>query len=365
MYKTLRLVALLIVLILPGRTLAQAPIILTEQEFDLEPRQAHVLCYRLAAGDRLQLNLIEESGKALQEVAIIAAGETRWRELETAVIEGVEVPVAQEGVYMLRVQHGRGGKRHVRLRLQRVPHSAETAYFETRANEVIDRDSVFVLEEAEVLVGTDTVMEQTTRRINSHTEFREDMILNRSERLTHGQENVVRFELPRNAETRARDEKVVGWAYWIGVGEESNLAWEQNKALINKSIKTVAGLALSPLGALVAGLTTDLMLPPKGIGEDVIYKLAQHAPHVEKGFLPVDEGAGVAAYRKINDPKFQYGEFGFFIQNDNLITPIDVEIRVSAYIEVKYWKEEYGNAPVARPRYETRTLKRFVGLLWE
>jgi hypothetical protein len=285
--------------------------------------------------------------------------------METAVIEGAEVPVERDGAYMVRIQHARGGKRHVQLRLHRVPRSAATEFFDTAAEEVVMRDSVFVQEQVEVVVGMDTVLEQTTRRINSHTEYREDKLIDRSERLTAGQVQAVRFALPRDAETRARDEKVVGWAYWIGVGEESNLAWEQNKALINKSIKTVAGVAMSPLGALVAGLTTDLMLPPKGIGEDVIYKLAQHDPYSDKGYHAVDEGAGVAGYRKISDPKFQQGDFGFFIQNDNLITPIDVEIRVSAYIEVKHWHEEYSDTPVLKPRYGVQVQRRFVGLLWD
>lgn len=343
---------------------AQQPILVTEQELDLEGKTAQVLCYHFAEGDQVLLDVAEAEGKTLEEVALVAApGETRWSALDVAVVEGEKIQVPRAGVHMLRIVHGRGGHRHVHVRITRVPRDARTAAHETAVQVAIRRDSVFELVEEEVVVGSHSVTVQQTQRINSRTEYKEDYFMEQKERLVRGEKRMVSFDLPEDVETRARDEKVVGWAYWIGVGEESNLAWEQNKALINKAVKLTAGLTLSPLGALAAGLVTELALPPKGRGEDVIFKVVQNDPSVREGYHLVANGAGVSSYRKVSDPALQQGTFGVFLENDNLLYPIDVDIRVSAYIEVKYWHEEYTDVQELRPVKVRQTQWRFIGML--
>lgn len=345
---------------------AQKPIVITEQDVDIDPKTVEVLVYDFVEGDKILLDVAEEDGKPLGEMAFIASpGAVRWRELETAAVEQQTFTVSQSGHHMFRFVHDRGGHRHLHVRIVRVPRGILTADHETAVNVEIEADSVFARVEQEVVVGYDSVPVESTERINTRTEYREEVLLVRSERLTAGESRMVSFNLPHDLETRARDEKVAAWAYWIGVGEESSLAWEQNKDLIRKTVKVASSLTLTPLGALAAGLATDLLLPPKGMGEDVLFKIAQNDPRAPKGFNAVDQGAGVAGYRKISDPALLQGEFGFFIENDNRLTAIDVELRVSAYVEIKYWREEYGMHLERQPRLEMQTVRKFVGLLYE
>lgn len=345
---------------------AQKPIVITEQDVDIDPKTVEVLAYHLAEGDKILLDVYEEDGKPLDEMAFVASPRTvRWRELDVAVVERQTFTVSQTGYHMFRFVNGRGGHRHLHIHIARMPRSAATAGHETAVNVDIEADSVFALVEQEVVVGYDSVPVESTERINTRTEYREEVLLVRSERLTAGESRMVSFNLSHDLETRARDEKVAAWAYWIGVGEESSLAWEQNKDLIRKTVKVASSLALTPLGALAAGLATDLLLPPKGMGEDVLFKIAQNDPRAPKGFNAVDQGAGVAGYRKISDPALLQGEIGVFIENDNRLTAIDVELRVSAYVEIKYWREEYGIHMERQPRLETQAVRKFVGLLYE
>jgi hypothetical protein len=347
-----------------GRVQAQQPILVTEQELDMESNDVRVLCYHFAQGDRVVLDMDEEKGKALTEVSFIEApGEMRWQDKEVAAVAGEELVVQRDGIYLLRLTHQRGGRRQVHVRVQRIPRSSATEFHETAVSFDIRGDSVLERVEEEVVVGYDSVAVQTTKRINSNTEYREEAFFVASERLVRGEERMVSFTLPWDAATRARDEKVVAWAYWIGVGEESNLAWEQNKELIRKSVKLVAGATMSPLGALAAGLVTELAIPPKGMGEDVVYKIVKNDPDSPKGFLPVSNGAGVSSYRKLNNPDILQGEFGVFLENDNLVQTIDVDIRVSAYVEVKYWYEEYGKGIEVRPRMAMQRSWRLIGTL--
>ncbi|HYG53202.1 MAG TPA: hypothetical protein VD905_20020 [Flavobacteriales bacterium] len=90
-----------------------------------------------------------------------------------------------------------------------------------------------------------------------------------SEMNSNGNKSWLFFSLPLNSETPLKTKKVISWAYWVGVGEEGNQAWQQNIKTVGKLAKGVASIFLTPLGALAVGAIADLAIPTSG--EDVGY----------------------------------------------------------------------------------------------
>ena len=60
------------------------------------------------------------------------------------------------------------------------------------------------------------------------------MIVDRTEKvhstgnLDYTNKTTVRFSLPKNTYSPEQSKEIVAWAYWIGVGNESEIAWTKN-----------------------------------------------------------------------------------------------------------------------------------------
>jgi hypothetical protein len=215
-----------------------------------------------------------------------------------------------------------------------------------------------------VVVGYDTLHVQKTRRAIASEKRYEEIVLDKSQRVnaktTFGETKTgVSFVLPANIITKDETKKVVAWAYWVGVGEESNEFWKQNRKMIVGAVQGAASYFSTPLGGIAAGAVTNLMLPVNG--EDVEYALVNEANgrlflegKVCKSF---DSGKGIAAYKRFVDANMQQGKYCMMLANDNYVQPIDINVKVSAIIEhIKYKDEKYTDTTVT-PRYEKKIVK--------
>lgn len=100
----------------------------------------------------------------------------------------------------------------------------------------------------------------------------------------------------------------------------------------------------TPLGGIAAGAVTNLVLPVNG--EDVEYAISNEQAKnlfiAQKDYKAYDNGKGIAAYKRFTESKLQQGKFYVLLVNDNLVQPIDVNVKVSAIIEhIKYKDEKY------------------------
>ena len=125
---------------------------------------------------------------------------------------------------------------------------------------------------------------------------------------------------------------------------------------VGKLAQGVASVYTTPLGALAVGTITELMVPT--LGEDVKYSIADEANKdlffAGSEYRVWDGGKGVAGYRKFTDQGLMQGTYFVLLYNDNNFQGIDVNVKVSAIVETKYFEDKAYNDMKLKPHYEKK-----------
>ncbi|MXN93284.1 hypothetical protein GR160_18820 [Flavobacterium sp. Sd200] len=334
-------------------------ITVADLQLKLEPSDTQELLYGFAEGDRIIFTVEEANGNYVSEVSVVQYPETfKYKGQNVKKEKAREFTVANKGVFAFRFTNSTKGRRVCNVAIIRVPKSSNTKNFNTAVKWVTKQDTIYKSVTKDVVSGYDTLYVQKTRRVVASEKKFEEIVLDKSQRVSAKSslgdtKTFVDFTLPLNAITKDETKKVVAWAYWVGVGEESNEFWKQNRKMIVGAVQGAATYFTTPLGGIAAGAATNLALPV--IGEDVQYALVNEANNKlfldDKPYKSYDAGKGVAAYKRFTDAGIQQGRFFMALANDNLIQPIDVNVKVSAIIEhIKYKDEKYTDTTIT-PRY--------------
>lgn len=344
---------------------AQTPIDVTEQTIKIKALTEEVLYFGFAEGDQIVFNFSELDKKELKEVEIIEfPSSSKFSDFKTSKIENKTINVNAKAVYKFRFYNSSLGGRICKIKIQRIPSDEKRTGFNSAVKWVTQQDTTWNSYTKEVLIGYDTLKIQKTRKVLELEEKIEEIVLDKTERVhsrtnNSGNKSTVFFVLPHNMQNDYDSKTVIAWAYWVGVGEESNKAWEKNRKIIIGAAKGVAGMYLSPLGSLAVGTVTDLMLPT--IGENVAYGLLDeanknlfYAGQQCKGF---DFGDGIASYKRFTSQNLMQGKYFVTLSNDNYMEGINVNVKVSAIIEHKKFKDEVYIEKQVNPKYEKQIVK--------
>ena len=348
-------------LLVSGISFAQK-ITVAELQLKLEPADMQELLYGFAEGDRVIFTIQEANGNYISEVSVMQYPESfKYKGQNVKKEKGHEFTVTNKSVFAFRFKNDTRGKRICNVKIVRVPKDGADKNFNTAIKWVTRQDTVWNALTKDVVVCYDTLKLQKTRRVIASERKYEEIVLDKSQRVnaitSMGEtRTAVDFTLPLNYIDNAETKKVVAWAYWVGVGKESNEFWKQNRKMIVEGVKGVATYFSTPLGGIAAGTLTNLVLPVNG--EDVTYALVNEANNklflADKSCKPFDSGKGVAAYKRFTDATMQQGKYFMALANDNYIQPIDVNVKVSAIIEhLKYKEEKYTDTTIT-PRYEKK-----------
>ncbi len=355
----------LICLLFSGLCFGQK-ITVAELNLKLDGNTHEEVMYGFAAGDKIVLDM-QATGSPFGEVKVY-----QYPNLDTPVYtvtsikeEKKEIVVLNTSVYIFRFKNTAKGKRGLNLNLQRVPKNSNTKDYNTAVKWVTVNDTVYSIEQKQVLVGYDTLHIQKTRKVIASEQKYEEVVMDKSQRVSAktsfgDTRTSVSFTLPANVVSAYDSRKVVAWAYWVGVGAESNDFWKQNRTLIVGAVKGVATYFTTPLGGIAAGAVTSLLLPTNG--EDVEYALVDEANcklfTEGKACKPFDNGKGIAAYKRFTEAAMLQGKYYMALANDNYVQPLDVNVKVSAIIEhITYKDEKYIDTTIT-PRYETRQVQK-------
>jgi len=339
-------------------------ITVAELNLKLEGNTAEEVMYGFAAGDRIIVTM-ETTGSPFGEVKVLQYPNEVPVYIGTSVKEEKkELVVLNTSVYIFKFRNVANGRRSLNVTIQRVPKNSDTKSFNTAVKWATVQDTVFTTEMAQVLTGYDTLRTQKTRRVVVSENKYEEVVMDKSQRVaaktSFGEtKTTVVFTLPVNSITANETKKVVAWAYWVGVGKESNEFWKQNRKMIVGAVQGAASYFTTPLGGIAAGAITNLMLPVNG--EDVVYALVNEANSklfmADKAYKAYDDGKGIAAYKRFTDANVLQGKFIMGLANDNYVQPIDVNVKVSAIIEhIKYKDEKYTDTSIT-PHYEAKPVK--------
>lgn len=352
-------------ILLPYFCSGQQPIDVAELTIKIQPNSTKDLYYGFPKGDQIVFTCSEINGKNLKEIEITEYPETsKFKDYETSKIENKKILVDKKNVYKFRIRNNQLlSGRVCRIKIQRIPQDENSINFDTSVKWVSIQDTTWNSYTKEIQVGYDTLFITKKKKVIDVVEKNEEILLDKTERIhskTNRDGNIgsVFFRLPQNQVSPYESKKVIAWAYWVGVGEESNKSWQQNRKTISTIVQGIAGLTLSPLGAFALGAVTNLSLPT--IGEDVSYALVNETNKelYSSGakYKSYDYGKGIAGYKKFTDSNLQ-GSYYILLTNDNIIQGIDVNIKVSAIIEYIKYKDQTYNDIELKPRYEKQIFR--------
>jgi hypothetical protein len=345
---------------------AQNPVDVADLTLKVKANSSEEFLYSFAEGDQIVFSFSEVDGKELKEVEITEYPEdSKFLGYETSKIDKKIINVIEKGVYKFRFKNSHLLKGRIcQIKILRIPASEASKNFNTNVKWVTEQDTTWNTYTKDFVIGYDTLLVQKTKKVIDKEETVEEIIMDKSQRVhsqtnDNGNKTFVFFSLPDNSAADFETKKVIAWAYWIGVGEESNKAWQQNRKTLSSGVSKAASMAFTPLGALAAGTLTNLILPT--IGEDVKYGLVDET---NKGYFmngmeyrAYDFGKGVAGYKRFTDPQLCQGKFYIVLYNDNLMQGIDANIKVSALIERKIYKNVDYTEVQSKPRYEKRVVR--------
>ena len=341
---------------------AQEAVDVTDQTLKVGALKEEELYFGFAQGDKIIFNFKEINAKELKEVEIVEyPNNSKFSDFKTIQIDNKTINVTKQGVYLFRFKNGTLAGRICKIQIKRIPANASTQNFNTAVNWITKQDTTWNTYTKDVIVGYDTTYLQKTKRELVKTEKREELIIDKSQRVhsqtsDNGNKTYVFFTLPQNQYTTYKIAKVISWAYWVGVGEEANQAWKSNMQIVGGLAKNAAALFTSPLGALAVGAAADLLIPK--VGEDVSYSIVDESnKNLFMGgyqYRGWDQGKGVAGFKKFNDESLCQGTYFVCLANDNLVQAIDANVKVIAIVETNEYEDKPYTEMVVNAKYEKK-----------
>lgn len=343
---------------------AQKNITVAEIAVQVKPGTTEELVYGFAEGDQILLTFEEENGKKLNEVSVSEFPDIlKFKAMDVKKVKKQAIVVNHKGVYKFLFKNTDKELKQLSVLIQRTPATEENRNFNTTVKWVTEQDTTWNSFTKEVVVGYDTLYVRKTRKVVTFEKKYEEMVVDKSQRVSaktslDPSQSGIFFALPGNSITADESKKVVAWAYWVGVGKESNDYWQQNRKVIVGAVQGATTIFTSPLGGLAAGAVTNLALP--SIGEDVEYALVNEENKKlylqGKPIKSYDFGKGIATSKRFTEPGMLQGKFYVMLKNDNYVQPIDVNVKVSAIVEHKKFKEETYMDKQISPKYEKKIL---------
>lgn len=316
--------------------------------------------YSFDEGDEIVFNMEMIKGRHIKSIEITALpSNILLSEFKAKKLVNQRIKIKKKGVVRFRFYSSSLTNRVCRARIQRIPSDASKIDFNTDWKWKVLKDTTYVKYTQDSLTGYRTVKYQEKVKKLKEERTEEILIFDKSQRV-HSRTNLnnnksyLRVSLPNLINTNYRQEKLLSWAYWIGVGEASQEAYQKNLESVKELAKGVATRYMTPLGALAVGKITNMILP--NIGDDVQYYFILDYENAQKfyndhEFYQFDMGKGRAAFGRHD--QFPKGSFYIGLSNDNLTRGINVNVKVIAVKQVKIFEDVIYNREREEPQYIT------------
>ncbi|BDS10083.1 hypothetical protein [Aureispira anguillae] len=311
------------------------PIIVTEQTLQINGEQRFFFAFE--AGDEMLIDLSMLKGKSIKEFEILKYPESsKFQTLHLEELNGKKIRVFDRAVYEFRLKSG--GAKRLRFKIQRVPYSSARINFDTHVKWKTVTDSIRRNYSEKINVIYDTTYLTKYRKVLQKTNLNVIDVANQEERvhsrtnLTNDNVNTLTFNLPPSKKELLFEKKVIGWAYWIGVGQEGT---ENYNRELKKFLQTAATKVVTKnlLAGLALGIYAVTLNPPKG--ENIHYELT--VQHKQKN-QQVAKGNITSTFGR--ELQFLEGKVIVKLDNDNFINGLNVKVKISAVVEEQYYRME-------------------------
>ncbi|MGB3343095.1 MAG: hypothetical protein WBA61_04220 [Aequorivita sp.] len=337
-----KLLLALTVIIFQNSFASEIPILITETTISLNANSAEELFFSFAEGDIIEFDFEMVRGKNIKEFEIYELPNNKvFSEFKAEGFSKKQIQVRNKGVYKFRFYSSSMTKRVCKIKILRIPANESTKNFNTNWKWQTVRDTTYTPYTVDSISGYKKIKYKEKVKELVKTENVEDILFNKSQRV-HSQTNqnssstYLKVDLPNAVVSGLREEKVIAWAYWIGVGQEAQQSYQENAKSVGQLANGLASLYGTPLGGLAVGAITDLLIPKTG--EAVFYTFINDFKNLEaflygQPYYAFDAGKGIAAYGK--NSNITQGTFFIGLRNDNQFLGIDVDVKVVAVKEVK------------------------------
>lgn len=357
----MKLKTTILLLMISAYVFGQGIIPITETTLQLGYDETKEVYYSFEEGDQILFNLHMVQGKHIREIEIVELpGNTVFSAFKANEIIGKKIKVRRRGVYKFRFYSSSLTNRACKYTIHRIPTNESTRNFNTNWEWAIQRDTTYTSYQQDSLIGHETIKYQETIKELKEEKLEEIMLFEKSETVhSFYNQNIsrtyLRVNLPLLHNTPLREERIVAWSYWIGVGQEARKAYQENVATMTKILEQGANTYYqTPLAGIAIGAISRMITP--SIGEDVKYYFLSDHENAQKfynkqPFLQFDMGKGRAAYGR-NDTLRQ-GSFYIGLLNDNEWRGIEVDVKILVIKEIKTFENVTYNREKENPQYLT------------
>lgn len=321
---------------------SEIPILITESTVSLNANSEEELFFSFVEGDIIEFDFEMVRGKNIKEFEIYELPNNKiFSEFKAERLSKKQIQIRNKGIYKFRFYSSSLTKRVCKIKIFRIPANESTKNFNTNWKWETVRDTIYTPYSVDSITGYKKIKYKENVKELVKTENVEDILFNKSQRV-HSLTNqnpsrvLLKVDLPNAVVSELREEKVIAWAYWIGVGQEAQQSYQENAKSVGHLAGGLASLYGTPLGGLAVGTITDLLIPKTG--EAVFYTFISDYENAERfingqSYYHFDTGKGVAAYGK--NANLTQGTFFIGLRNDNQFQGIDVDVKVIAVKEVK------------------------------
>lgn len=363
-----RVIILLFLILSKSWILAQEPIHIADLSYKMDGNSSEEFYCSFAEGDVMVIDFELYKGKGIN-LEIVELPSHIKANLFTANLTNYRISVPSTNVYLFKITNGKG-KKTCSLHLKRIPKSEETTSFNTGWQWKTIYDTSYTRYQEDSLVRHDTVHYTETVKEVASKELTEVVLVNNIEKIHSNAgalvNNIPRISvtvcLPQNQYENYWKKEVIGWGYWICVGNNSNSFWNKNKNMITNTAETIAGVAFGPLGAFIAGEVTTLFIPDDKSVDAVSWRIVASKREMYS-FMNgqpttwIRYGDGPGAFGKILGDNTQ-GTYYICMYNHNHFTPIHVNVKASAVVETTTYKDvDYERTKIV-PKYVKLTKRR-------
>ncbi|WP_417558774.1 hypothetical protein [Mesoflavibacter zeaxanthinifaciens] len=335
-------------------------ILVNESTVVLDLDQSKELYFSFAEGDEIIFEMEMVKGKHIKEIKVIEMPtNTIFTEFKAEQINKKSISIRNKGIYKFSFYSSSLTRRVCKIKIYRIPANESTKNFNTNWRWEIKRDTTYTAYQQDSLVGYKTIKYQEVIRELKETKIEEILLLDRLEKVhsilnNNKSRTYLKVDLPLIETSQLKEEKLIAWSYWIGVGKESQEAYKRNTKMIGDMAKGLASTYTSPLGAYAVGAISDLIVA--NTGNDIEYFFVNDYQNVEQfmnyqQFSLFDKGKVINSYGKKDRPN--NGTFYLCLLNDNNYTPVEVDVKVVAVKEIKIFENIIYNRDKEEPQYIT------------
>lgn len=337
------------------------PVLVTESTIILDVDQTKELYFSFAEGDEIVFDVEMVKGKHIKEIEVVEMpNKTLLTEFKSNGLKEKRIQIRNKGIYKFKFYSSSLTRRVCKIKIHRIPKDNSTKSFNTNWKWATKRDTTYTSYQADSLTGYQTIKYTETIKELKETKYEEIMLFEKKQRVhsywnPNPSRTYLRVDLPNINNNNFREERIIAWSYWIGVGQEGAEAYKENIKSVSSFVENAAKIYYqSPLAGVAVGAITDLVIPTTG--QDIQYYFIEDFDNVtlflnQQNFLQFDQGKGIAAFGRSERTQKRTFYIGLF--NDNSRLGLDVDVKVLAIKEIKIYENKVYDREKEEPQYVT------------